>query len=181
MTIFLLIIAVLVFWAILIFNRLIRCKNLMSEAFSGVDVQLKRRHDLIPNLVDAAKGYMQFERALLENITKLRGQAASSQDLNNRQQIENNLSKAMKSLFAVVESYPDLKANQNIMLLQNNLVEIEDQLQMARRYYNGTIRDYNILVQSFPSNVIAGAGNFKPAAYFQIEYATERQTPDVAF
>lgn len=151
------------------------------EAWSGIDVQLKRRHDLIPNVVEAVKGYMQHERKVLEDITNIRASLINAVTVKEKSQRENNLSSAFKSIFAVVENYPDFKANQAILELQKNLTEIEDQIQFARRYYNGTVRNFNILAESFPSNILASLFNFKPADFFEIEYATERNTPDVKF
>ena len=175
----LLIVAALVIWSIFTYNLLVKCKNLVREAWSGIDVQLKRRADLIPNLVEAVKGYKQFERKTLEEVTALRSKSVAADGIQNKADSENAISRALKSIFAVVEAYPELKANQSFLDLHKNLVEIEDQLQMARRYYNGTVRDYNILSQSFPSNLIAGSFRFDKAEFFEIEYATERQVPEV--
>ena len=161
------------------FNQLVRCQNLLREALSGMDVQLKRRHDLIPNIVEAVKGYKEYEQGVLEKMTRLRNPLLSASTIQEKGAAENNFSQALKTIFAVAESYPDLKASQNFLDLQKNLVEIEDQIQMARRYYNGTVRNYNILVQAFPGNVLSGILNFKTVEYFEIEYATDRQVPDV--
>ena len=165
---------------VLTFNRLVKARNLVDEAWSGVDVQLKRRHDLIPNLVEAVKGYTGHERTLLENIAQQRTKAIEG-DPQQDAQDENALTRQVKTLFAVAEAYPDLKANTTFLDLQQQLVKIEDDLQYARRYYNGTVRDYNILVESFPSNLIAGLAGYRADKFFQIEYATERSAPDVAF
>lgn len=166
---------------IFIFNQLIRLRFLMREAWSGIDVQLKRRHDLIPNITDTVKGYAQYERKLLEDITNIRSQIITAKDTREKGTLENNLSSALKSIFALVEGYPELKANKSFLDLQKNLSEIEDQIQLARRYYNGTVRNYNIAAESFPANIIAGLLGFKSADFFEIEYATERQVPDVKF
>jgi LemA protein len=174
-------IAVLSVISISLFNRLIRLRFLVREAFSGIDVQLKRRHDLIPKIVDTVKGYTQYESKLLENITAIRSGIVSANAVKEKGRIENDLSQALKSIFALAEAYPDLKANQSFLELQKTVSEIEDQIQLARRYYNGTVRDYNIMVESFPSNLVASAFNFKPGEFFEIEYATERQVPDVNF
>jgi len=152
---------------------------LVREASSGIDVQLKRRHDLIPNIVDTVKGYSQYERKLLEDVTSLRSNVIEGSNLKEKNKVENELSKALKSIFAVAENYPDLKANKNFLDLQKTLSEIEDQIQLARRYFNGTVRNYNILVESFPSNLLAHIFKFKSLDYFEIEYATERKVPDV--
>ena len=175
----LLLAAGLIIWSIFTYNLLIKCKNLVSEAWSGIDVQLKRRADLIPNLVEAVKGYKQFERKTLEEVTSLRAKSVSAEAVKDKVDSENAISRALKSIFAVAEAYPDLKASRSFLDLHKNLVEIEDQLQMARRYYNGAVRDYNILTQSFPSNLIAGACRFGNSEFFEIEYATERQAPEV--
>lgn len=166
---------------VFIFNRLIRYKTLMREAWSGIDVQLKRRHDLIPNIMEAVKGYMQHERNLFEQVASLRSRIASSATVKEKNETENTLSSALKTVFALAENYPELKANQSFLKLQTSLSETEDQIQLARRYYNGTVRNYNILAESFPSNLVAGVFGFKPAGFFEIEYATERQTPDIKF
>ena len=164
----------------LIFNRLIKARNLVDEAWSGIDVQLKRRHDLIPNLVEAVKGYTGHERTLLENIAQQRTKAMEG-DAQHDPDDENALTLQVKSLFAVAEAYPDLKANTTFLDLQQQLTRVEDDLQYARRYYNGTVRDYNILVESFPGNMIAKSLDFHREKFFEIEYATERNAPDVAF
>ena len=164
-----------------IFNRFIKYRFMMREASSGIDVQLKRRHDLIPNIVEAVKGYMQYERKLLEDITNIRARLAGVVDTKEKSGLENELSRGLKNIFAIAENYPDLKANKSFLDLQNSLVEVEDQIQLARRYYNGTVRNYNILAESFPSNLIARIFNFKTAGFFEIEYATERQVPDIKF
>lgn len=174
-------VAVLAVITISIFNRLIRYRFLVREAFSGIDVQLKRRHDLIPRIVDTVKGYTQYESKLLENITSIRSQLVSVSAVKDKSKIENELSQTLKSIFALAENYPDLKANQSFLDLQKTISEIEDQIQMARRYYNGTVRDYNIIVASFPGNLVASSFNFKAEEFFEIEYATERQVPDVDF
>jgi LemA protein len=171
--------AVLLLWAIITYNLFIRDKNLIREAWSGIDVQLKRRHNLIPNLVTTVEGYSSHERNLLNEITSKRAKTVDINDIKEKSVAEADLSGMLKNLFAVVENYPDLKANENFLDLQNQLVEIEDQIQYARRYYNGTVRRYNIRVESFPANLIAGIFNFKQKVYFEITLATERKTPEV--
>ena len=175
----LLLLAGLAIWSVFTYNLLVKYKNLMKEAWSGIDVQLKRRADLIPNLVEAVKGYKQFERSTLEEVTALRSKTMASEGAGDKLGPENGISRSLKSIFAVVEAYPDLKANQSFLDLHKNLVEIEDQLQMARRYYNGAVRDYNILSQTFPSNVVADLCHFDKAEFFEIELATEKQVPGV--
>jgi len=164
---------------IVIYNRITRFKFLMQEGFSGIDVQLKRRWDLVPNLVEAVKGYAGYEKKLLEDVTQLRSQLLACNDPAQKIDMEKNLAQAFKTIFALAENYPDLKADSNFLSLHKTLVEIEDDLQMARRYYNGTVRNYNIAVQSFPGNLVAQGFNFRLAPYFEIEYATERKTPEV--
>jgi LemA protein len=175
----LLLVAGLVAWSVITYNMFVKYKNLMAEAWSGIDVQLKRRADLVPNLVEAVKGYKQFEKSTLENVTALRAKASATESIKAKADSENAISQALKSIFAVAEAYPDLKANKSFLDLHNNLVEIEDQLQMSRRYYNGAVRDYSILAQSFPSNLIANGFGFGKADFFEIEYATERKTPEI--
>jgi len=170
------------FYAISIYNRLVKNRQMVEEGWSGIDVQLKRRTDLIPNLMETVKGYMTHERELLEQITELRSRAqgAANAPPGERGPIEAALSGALGRLFAVVENYPDLKANQNFMEFQAALSEIEDQIQLSRRYYNGATRNLNILVESFPSNLVASMFKFQKSDYFEID-ETDRATPQVAF
>ena len=149
---FVILIAALVY-AVSIYNRLIKNKNLVDEGWSGIETQLKRRSNLIPNLVETVKGYATHEREALEAVTSLRNQTMSISDIGERGQKEGELTAALGRLFAVAEAYPDLKANENFISLQGDLSETEDQIQLARRYYNGTVRDMNILVESFPGVV----------------------------
>ena len=169
------------FLGVFIYNRFILLRNFMKEALSGIDVQLKRRHDLIPNMVEAVKGYQQHEQALMEKIARLRMAVSTAEDVGERKLIETELSRTFKSFLALAEAYPDLKANTNFLELQKTLAAVEDDIQMSRRYYNGTVRNYNILGESFPGNVVAGIARFQPEEYFEIEYATERRVPDVRF
>ncbi|WP_240035660.1 LemA family protein [Hwanghaeella grinnelliae] len=171
-------------WAITLYNRLVAAKQRVSEGWSGVDVQLRRRSNLIPNLVDTVKGYMEHERSTLEKITELRQQSAnaeSKRDDAERAQAEGMLSGSLLHLFAVAENYPDLKANQTFQDLQENLAEIEEQIQLARRYFNGAVRDNNILVETVPSNIVAKLFSFTTAAYFEVEDASERAVPKIEF
>ena len=170
----LLVIVLVVVWLIGIYNKLVRNKNLVAEGWSSIDVQLKRRTDLIPNLIESVKGYMKHERELLSEVTRLRSESLKTTDVSAKNQVENALSRSLVNLFAVAENYPDLKANQNFLDLQRQLGEIEDQLQMARRYYNGTVRNYNILIESFPSNIIAKQFRFNQASFFELENESER-------
>ena len=167
--------------AVSVYNRLVRLRMLTREALSGVDVQLKRRHDLIPNIVETVKGYAGHERKLLEEVTAMRSGPMSAGGVKEKAAAENMLSRTLKSIFALAEAYPDLKANQNFLGLQKTLSETEDQIQLARRYYNGTVRDYNVLTETFPSSLVANMFKFERTEFFEIEYATERVAPDVNF
>ena len=178
---FLAIIAVAVLGLIAIYNKLVRGKHLVAEGWSGIDVQLKRRTDLIPNLLESVKGYMKHERELLSEVTKLRAESMQIKDVNAKSQVESALSRSLANLFAVAENYPDLKANQNFLDLQRQLGEVEDQIQMSRRYYNGTVRNFNILIESFPSNLVARQFNFIQAEFFEIEDESDRAVPQVKF
>jgi len=175
----LIIIAVIILWFIITYNLFIRDRNLIKEAWSGIDVQLKRRHNLIPGLVETVKAYSTYERKLFNEITEKRSKAEQVQNLKDKAAAETDISGMLKNLFLVVEDYPDLKANVNYLDLQTQLTDIEDQLQYSRRYYNGTVRNYNIRVESFPGNIIAGIFGFKPEDFFEIILATERKTPKV--
>jgi LemA protein len=152
-----------------------------QEALSGIDVQLKRRFDLIPNLVETVKGYAQHEKSVLEKVTALRAQSLHARSVEEKAAADGNLTQALKTLFAVAENYPQLKANENFIALQKDLAAIEDELQLSRRYYNGTVRNYTIGTRKFPSNLIAKMGNFTPYPYFQVDNETERKTPQVKF
>ncbi len=152
---------------------------MVSEGYSGIDVQLKRRHNLIPNLVSTVQGYANFERGVLDDVTRLRSQLAKDAPLKETVHRENELSSSLRHLFAVAENYPDLKASQSFLDLQNQLAEIEDTIQKARRYYNATVRDYNIRVQSFPSLIIAKLFSFQAAEFFQLTTSTESEVPRV--
>lgn len=166
---------------ILLYNRLVRSKNLVKEGWSGIDVQLRRRYNLIPNLVETVKGYATHEKGVLEEVVKLRNLCIDAKKIEEQSKAENALTQALRSVFALAEAYPNLKANQNFLDLQTHLTEIEDQIQLARRYYNGTARNYNIQIESFPSNLVANFFSFKPADYFEIEVATQREVPKVDF
>lgn len=173
------VIGAVLLWVALTYNRFIRARNLVREAWSGIDVQLKRRHDLIPNMLETVKGYAAHERSVLADVTALRGADLNSANVQARGTAENALTQSIKTLFAVAEAYPDLKANQSFLALQQTLGEIEDEIQYARRYYNGTVRDFNILVESFPSTLLAQPWGYHPEEYFEIELATERHVPEV--
>ena len=164
----------------LAYNRLVRRQNLVKEGSSGIDVQLKRRHELVPNLIACVQGYASFERSVLEDVIRLRTAADTASTMAEINLEENRLTAGLKSLFAVAEAYPDLKANANFAQLSTQLVEIEDALQYSRRYYNGAVRDLNIAVESFPSNLVAGWFGFPPADYFEVESIGERAVPRVS-
>ncbi|HEY7231244.1 MAG TPA: LemA family protein [Pseudolabrys sp.] len=179
---FIFIAAAVVLYAIIMFNSLVRTRQMANEAWSGIDVQLKRRSELVPNLVETVKGYATHERSVLEEVTRLRNAAREIRvdDVAGRAQAERALSTAIGKLVALAESYPDLKANANFLELQHELSHLEDELQMARRYYNGTVRNQNVLVQSFPSNLISGLFGFTPRDYFESSDAAECNVPQVA-
>jgi len=176
------VVVVAIVYVIVVFNGLVRTRQMANEGWSGIDVQLKRRSDLVPNLVEAVKGYAAHERNVLEQVTELRGQARAlpSDDVARRAQAEGALSMALRKLMALAENYPDLKASNNFLELQQQLSTLEDEIQMARRYYNGTVRNLNVLVQSFPSNLIAGLFGFGQRDYFEIFDAADRAVPQVA-
>lgn len=170
-------------YAIFIYNQLVRNRQLVAEGWSGIDVQLKRRADLIPNLLETVRGYMGHERETLEAVTNARTGVQNAQNAApaERGQAENILSGALGRLFAVAENYPDLKANTTFLEFQGALQTVEDEIQLSRRYYNGAVRNLNVTVESFPSNVVAGAFNFKKAQYFELENETDRAVPQVSF
>jgi LemA protein len=177
------IIVVVVGYGIAAYNNLVRQRQLSQEGWSGIDVQLKRRTDLIPNLMEAVKGYMAHERDTLEAVTKARtaAQAVQNGTPEQRAGAEGALSQALGKLFAVAEAYPDLKASQNFMQFQGELSNTENEIQLSRRYYNGTARDLNTAVESFPSNVIANFFKFEKVQYFELENPADRAVPTVKF
>ena len=161
------------------YNRLVRKRQAVKSAWSQIDVQLKRRHDLIPNLVETVKGYIRHERQTLENVTKARAQAMGAASLQDKAQAENFLTQTLRSLFAVVERYPELKANQNVLALQEELISTENRISFARQYYNDEAMRLNATVQSVPTNVIAALFGFKTEEFFSVEENADRQTPQV--
>ncbi len=181
--IILIVAAALVVYLVVVFNRLVRTRQMANEAWSGIDVQLKRRSDLIPNLVDSVKGYAAHERDVLTKVTELRGAARAlpADDVAaSRAGRRRAVGSRSASCMAVAENYPDLKASGNFLSLQQELSALENELQMARRYYNGAVRNQNILVQSFPNNLIAGLFGFAPRDYFELSDDAERAVPAVA-
>ena len=167
----------LLVWAAVAYNRAVRLRNQVKEAWAGIDVQLQRRYELVPNLVATVRGYMQHESGVLERVSRLRGEP--TMPLDRRASEESDLSRSISRLFALAEDYPELKASAGFQQLHNSLVEIEDQLQYARRYYNGSVRDNNNLVQGFPSLIIAHLCGFRVAPFFEIELVSQRQAPAV--
>jgi len=161
------IIVLVVLWAVAVYNGLIRLKNRVDEAWSDIDVQLKRRYDLIPNLVNTVKGYASHEKEVFEKVTEARTRAMGAGSAADKAQAENALSQTLKSLFAVAEAYPDLKANQNFLELQRELTDTEDKIQASRRFYNGNVRDFNTKIQVFPNNLIAGSLGYAAREFFE--------------
>ncbi|MEK7071871.1 MAG: LemA family protein, partial [Patescibacteria group bacterium] len=166
-TIILIIAGVLVLWFVITYNRFVTLRNRMKEAWADIDVQLKRRYDLIPNLVAIVKGYAAHESGVFERVTEARTRAMGAQTIKEKGEAENMLSGALKSLFAVSENYPQLRASENFLELQRELTDTEDKIQAARRFYNSNVLELNNKVQSFPANMIANMFNFKPAEFFQ--------------
>lgn len=167
--IFIAIIGAIVVIAVVLYNSLIRSRNQVDEAWSDIEVQLKRRYDLIPNLVNTVKGYATQESGVLERVTEARSRAMGAQTVGEQQKDENALSGTLKSLFAVAESYPDLKSNQNFMQLQSDLTDTEDKIQASRRFFNGTVRDYNTKLQVFPTSIFASILGFTERTFFDID------------
>ncbi len=173
-------IIIIVLFIIFQYNSLVKLKNQAEEAWSSIDVQLKRRYDLIPNLVETVKGYAKHEKETLENVIKARNMAINATNITEKAEAENFLTGTLKSLFALSENYPELKANQNFLKLQDSLTEIEDYIQNARRYYNAVVRDLNTKIETFPSNIIANIFNFKKRDYFEIS-EKEKEAVKVKF
>jgi LemA protein len=187
--IFLALAAVLALWGVSIYNSLVRRRTMVEEGWSGIETQLKRRANLIPNLVETVKGYASHERATLDELTKLRSMAQVSSgggtpnaaEIEARAQTERQISAMIGKVMAVAEAYPDLKASANFQSLQNDLADIEDQIQLARRYYNGAVRNYNVMTAQVPSNIIANWFAFQKANFFEIEDPNDRAVPEVSF
>ena len=184
MSIFIIILIVvlvgIVLYPIAIYNRLVTMKNRVKEAWADIDVQLKRRHDLIPNLIETVKGYATHERELFEKVTQARTAAINAQGVNEKIKTENMLSETLKSIFAVAENYPDLKASQNFLKLQDELSDTENKIQAARRFYNGQVRDFNTKIQVFPTNIFAGMMKFTKYDFFAAA-ESEKQNVQVKF
>ncbi len=168
-------------YTLIAYNSLVRRRNQVQEAWSDIDVQLKRRHELIPNLVETVKGYATHERSTLDSVTQARAQAISARTPEEHAKAENMLSDTLKSLFAISEQYPDLKANTNFLELQRQLADTEDKIQASRRFYNSNVRDYNTAIESVPTNIIASLFSFKKAEFFELEDEAARSVPKVSF
>ncbi|MDD5145776.1 MAG: LemA family protein [Candidatus Pacebacteria bacterium] len=175
------VIVVAFLWVIGIFNGLVTLKNRAKEAWSDIDVQLKRRYDLIPNLVETVKGYATHEREAFENVTQARSRAMGAGTLKEKAEAENALSGTLKTLFAVAENYPQLRASENFQKLQDELTDTEDKIQAARRFYNGNVRDLNTKIEIFPSNIIASLFNFQKMEFFELEEAAQKEPVQVKF
>ena len=169
-TIAIIILALILIYIIFVYNKIIHARNMNKEAFSNVDVALKQRYDLIPNLVETVKGYANYEGDILEKVAKLRG---SNSSVDKRSNEENDFTKDIKNILVVMEQYPNLKASEGFIKFQDNLVKVEETIENARRYYNGTVRNYNIIIQKFPNNIIAKLFRCKVAEYFEIELVTK--------
>lgn len=175
------IVVILIIYVIATYNGLISLRNRTEEAFSDIDTQLKRRHDLIPNLVETVKGYASHERQTFDSVTQARTNAVNAQGPQQSAAAEGILGQALGRLFAVAEAYPDLKANQNFLQLQNELTDTEDKIQASRRFYNMNVRDLNIKIQQFPSSIIAGFAKITEHEFFELEDPAEKEVPSVAF
>jgi len=180
-TIIAIVIVAVVLWLIFTYNTFVRYKTNAEEAWSDIDVQLKRRHDLIPNLMETVKGYMAHESNVLTAVTEARNKAISQQSAPDRAQAENALSGTLKTLFAVAENYPDLKANSNFLELQRELSDTENKIQASRRFYNGTVRDMNAAIQSFPGNLVGKLFGFNQREFFELTEPGEKEVPQVNF
>lgn len=172
---------ILVIWLVVMYNGLVRKRNETKGSFSQIDVQLKRRHDLIPNLVETVKGYASHESETLENVIKARNQAINASGVGNQISAENELTGALSRLMVVVEQYPDLRANQNFLSLQEELTSTENKLGFARQNFNDSVMQYNTSIELFPANVVAGMCGFRAEEYWEIEDRSERDTPKVQF
>ncbi len=185
MTFILLIVLALVvivaLYGVSIYNRLVKLRTMVEEAWSGINVQLKKRHDLIPNLVETVKGYATHEKETFERVTQARASAMQASGVKSQEAAENSLNAALIRLLAVAEQYPELKANQNFLQLQDQLSLIESDIEKSRRYYNGTVREKNIVIDSFPSNIVAAMFNFTKSLFFELEDEAEKEVPRIQF
>ncbi|WP_436415104.1 LemA family protein [Petrimonas sp.] len=179
--ILLVLVVLFVLYGVSIYNRLVKLRTLVEEAWSGINVQLKKRHDLIPNLVETVKGYATHERETFDSVTKARASAMQATDVKSQEAAENNLNAALIRLLAVAEQYPELKANQNFLQLQDQLSVIESDIEKSRRYYNGTVREKNIVIDTFPSNIVANMFKFEKSPFFELENEAEKAVPQIKF
>ena len=175
------IIGLVVLYGVTVYNKLVRFRTLVEEAWSGINVQLKKRHDLIPNLMETVKGYATHERETFESVTRARTTAIQAQDVKTQEVAENQLSGALMRLMAISERYPELKSNQNFMQLQEQLGIIETDIEKSRRYYNGAVRQKNIAIDTFPSNMVANMFSFDKSAFFELESEAEKAVPQIKF
>lgn len=178
---FLIILVLLVFYGIGVYNRLVKSKNIVEEAWSGIDVQLKKRYNLIPNLVETVKGFATHEKEVFTQVTEARNRAQAASGVGEQLEAEKRLNQSMMNLFAVAEQYPEIKSNTNFLQLQNELSSIEGDIEKARRYYNGAVRNKNILVEAFPSSIFANVYGFEKSDYFELQDLTQRENPEVKF
>ncbi|TWP29417.1 LemA family protein [Apibacter muscae] len=175
------IILLIILWLVITYNGLVKKRANVEEGWSSIDVFLKKRNDLIPNLVETVKGYASHESNVLQKVVEARNLSSNAHSVKEKNETESTMQNAMMNLFAVAENYPDLKANSNFISLQQDLNSLEDDIEMARRYYNGVVKDNNIAIDSFPSNVVANLFKFKKADFFEIINKTERETVKVSF
>lgn len=173
--------ALIAFYFVSVYNRLVKNRAMVDEGWSGIDVQLKKRYNLIPSLIETVKGYAAHEQETFQQVIAARNQAQSANTVDGQQAAEQQLNSALANVFALGEAYPDLKANTNFLQLQNSLNEIEGDIEKARRYYNGTVRQQVTLIESFPSNVVANAFNFDKPYFFELEDLGQREMPQVKF
>jgi len=175
------IVAFALFYGVSVYNKLVRKRSMMEEGWSGIDVQLKKRHDLIPNLVETVKGYASHEKETLNQVVEARNSALKAEGVKAQKTAEKQLNSALANIFALGEAYPDLKANTNFIQLQEELAAVESDVEKARRYYNATVRENNIMIESFPSNLVANMGDFDMGEFFEIEDSGERANPEIKF
>jgi len=175
------VVAVVALWFVFTYNGLVRLRNQVKNAWSQIDVQLKRRYDLIPNIVETVKGYAAHEKGTLENVIKARQAGIDAKTVQEQAQAENMITGALRQLFALSEAYPNLKANENFLALQEELASTENKIGFARQYYNDTVKDFNTRQEMFPANLVASMLGFQPAEFFEIEEASQREAPKVKF
>ena len=175
------VVAVVALWFVFTYNGLVRLRNQVKNAWSQIDVQLKRRYDLIPNLIETVKGYAAHEKETLERVVQARQRGIDASNVKDQQEAENMITGALRKLFALSEAYPNLKANENFLALQEELASTENKIAFARQYYNDTVKDFNTRQEMFPANLVASMLGFRPAEFFEIEEASQREVPKVKF